>query len=167
LILAATLGASYGIYSGFELFENRPAAPGSEEYLESEKYQYRRWNWEQPNRLNNLIRTVNIIRHTQPALQYNDSLQFHLTTSDDLIAYSKAAPGGPRILTVVSLDPLEPRDGWVCVSLPDDTVEDDEVYTVRDLLAEHRYVWRGAWNYVRLEPTLPAHILHVDRMSRA
>jgi starch synthase (maltosyl-transferring) len=168
LLLAATLGASYGIYSGFELYENRPAAAGSEEYLESEKYQFRQWPWEQPNRLNHLIRTVNIIRHTQPAFQYNDTLQFHLTTSDDLIAYSKAAPGGgPRLLTVVSLNPLEPRDGWVCVSLPDDTVADDEIYSVRDLLTERAYAWRGPWNYVRLEPSLPAHILHVDRTSRA
>jgi starch synthase (maltosyl-transferring) len=168
LILAATLGASYGIYSGFELCENRPVAPGSEEYADSEKYQYRQWNWEQSNRLNNLIRTVNIIRHTEPALQYNDTLRFHLTTSDDVIAYSKAAPGGgPRILAVVSLNPLESRDGWVCMSLPDDTVAADETYTVRDLLAERQYAWRGAWNYVRLEPSLPAHIFHVDRMSRA
>jgi starch synthase (maltosyl-transferring) len=168
LILAATLGASYGIYSGFELFENRPAAPGSEEYRDSEKYQYRQWNWDQPNRLNDLIRTVNTIRHTQPALQYNDTLQFHLTTSDEVLAYSKVAPGGgPRILTVVTLNPREARDGFVCMSLPNDTVAGDETYAVRDLLSEQPYVWRGPWNYVRLEPSTPAHIFHVDRMSRA
>jgi len=168
LVLAATLGASYGIYSGFELFENHAAAPGSEEYLDSEKYQYRQWNWDQPNRLNDLIGAVNRIRHTQPALQYNDTLRFHLTTSDALIAYSKVAPGGgPRIFTVVSLNPREVCDGRVCLSLPNDTVADDETYTVLDLLTGRVYSWRGAWNYVRLDPSNPAHIFHVDRMSRA
>ena len=168
LILAATLGASYGIYSGFELFENRPAAPGSEEYLDSEKYQYRHRNWQQPDRLNGLIRTVNLIRHTQPALQYNHTLRFHLTSSDEIIAYSKLPPGGgARIFTVVSLNPREVRDGWVCLSLPNDMVADHEIYTVRDLLTEREYIWRGPWNYVRLDPSSPAHIFHVDRVSPA
>jgi starch synthase (maltosyl-transferring) len=169
LILAATLGATYGIYSGFELFENRPAAPGSEEYLDSEKYQYRQWNWQQPNRLNALIRTVNLVRHTTPALQYNHTLRFHLTTHDQLIAYSKVGTegSGPRIFTVVSLDPREVRDGLVCLSLPTDIVSENEVYEVRDLLTDRVYTWRGAWNYVRLDPSQPAHIFQVDRMSHA
>ncbi|HUE89941.1 MAG TPA: alpha-1,4-glucan--maltose-1-phosphate maltosyltransferase [Vicinamibacterales bacterium] len=164
LILAATLGTSYGIYSSFEIGENRPAAPGSEEYLQSEKYELRQWAFDSPQNLKGLIRQVNTIRRTQPALQYNEGLRFHLTTSDDLIAYSKPAPtGGSLIFTVVSLSPHGSREGWVCLALPDYPVPDGESYTVRDLLTDRVYTWHGAWNFVRLDPGVPAHILHVSR----
>jgi starch synthase (maltosyl-transferring) len=164
LILAATLGASYGIYSSFEIGENRPAAPGSEEYLQSEKYEFRHWGFDSPHHIKDLIRQVNTIRRTQPALQYNGGLRFHLTTTDDLIAYSKPAPtGDSRILTVVSLSPHGSREGWVCLALPDDPVPDGESYAVRDLLTDRVYSWRSAWNFVRLDPDVPAHILHVPR----
>ncbi|MGQ0736709.1 MAG: alpha-1,4-glucan--maltose-1-phosphate maltosyltransferase [Acidobacteriota bacterium] len=164
LILAATLGASYGIYSGFELGENRPAAPASEEYLDSEKYQYRQWDWGRPGHIKGLIAQVNQIRRAHPALQYNEGLRFHLTTDDDLIAYSKTDPSGTsRLLTVVSLNPHLPSQGWVCLSLADDVVPDDEVYLVRDLLTDRIYSWTGPWNFVRLDPELPAHILGISR----
>jgi starch synthase (maltosyl-transferring) len=168
LVLAATLGATYGIYSSFEIGENRPAAPGSEEYLNSEKYQFRQWDFDAPHNIKGLIAQVNNIRRTQPALQYNDTLRFHLTSSHDLIAYSKMPPGGgARVFTVVSLFPHAARDGWVCVALPDDPVADTETYTVRDLLTDRVYTWTGAWNYVRLGPELPAHIFTVNRSSSA
>jgi starch synthase (maltosyl-transferring) len=164
LVLAATLGATYGIYSGFELCENVPAAAGSEEYLDSEKYQFRARDWQQPDNLNALIAQINTIRKTHAALQFNDGLRFHLTTSDSLIAYSKTAPDGAgRVLTVVSLDPHAPRDGWVCLSLPEEPVTDSETYGVVDLLTDRTYTWQGAWNYVRLDPLLPAHIFDVPR----
>jgi starch synthase (maltosyl-transferring) len=162
LILAATLGATYGIYNSFEIGENRPAAPGSEEYLHSEKYQIRHWPFDNPQNIKDLIRQVNTIRRTQRALQYNGSLRFHLTTHDDLIAYSKTTPeGDARILTVVSLHPHAPRDGWVCLALPDAPVAEGEAYNVCDLLTDRLYPWTGPWNYVRLDPELPAHILDV------
>ena len=164
LILAATLGATYGIYSSFEIGENRPAAPGSEEYLNSEKYQIRHWPFDSPQNIKGLIRQVNSIRQTQPALQFNDGLRFHLTTSDDLIAYSKTGPAGSRrIVTVVSLSPHAAREGWVCLALPDYPVPDGESYAVRDLLTDRVYTWTGAWNFVRLDPDLPAHIFDVSR----
>jgi starch synthase (maltosyl-transferring) len=164
LILAATLGATYGIYSSFEIGENRPAAPGSEEYLHSEKYQFRHWQFDAPQNIKDLIRQVNGIRRTQPALQYNGSLRFHLTTSDDLIAYSKVSPDQTtRIFSVVSLNPHTPIEGWVCLALPDDPIRDDESYAVRDLLTDRVYAWTGAWNWVRLDPDLPAHIFDVTR----
>ena len=170
LILAATLGATYGIYSSFEIGENRPAAPGSEEYLNSEKYQIRQWRFDGPHNIMDLIRQVNTIRRTQPALQWNGSLQFHLTTADELIAYSKTAPddGAPtssRIFTVVSLDPHHACEGWVCLALPDDPIADNESYSVRDLLTDRVYTWTGAWNFVRLDPDVPAHIFDVHRPS--
>jgi starch synthase (maltosyl-transferring) len=166
LLLAATLGASYGIYSGFELCENVPAKPGSEEYFDSEKYQFKPRNWDQPGNLNGLIAQINGIRKTQPALQYDSGLRFHLTTSDQLIAYSKTAPDDPRrIFVVVSLDPHAPREGAVCLSLPDDVIPDDERYVVQDLLSDQTYSWRGGWNYVRLAPELPAHVFDVQRST--
>jgi starch synthase (maltosyl-transferring) len=163
LLLAATLSASYGIYSGFEIGENRPAAPGSEEYLHSEKYQFRHWPFDSPHNIKDLIRQVNLIRRTQPALQHNGTLRFHLTTSDDLIAYSKTPSGsGNRILTVVSLNPRTPCEGWVCLALPDAPVADEASYTVRDLLTDRVYGWHGAWNFIRLDPDLPGHIFDID-----
>jgi starch synthase (maltosyl-transferring) len=162
LVLAATLGATYGIYSSFEIGENRPAAPGSEEYLNSEKYQIRHWEFDSPHNINGLIRQVNTIRRTQPALQYNHTLRFHLTTSDELIAYSKVSPdGSTRIFVVVSLNPQGPREGMVCLALEDAPVPDGASYPVRDLLTDRTYTWTGAWNYVRLDPESPAHIFHV------
>ena len=162
LVLAATLGATYGIYSSFEIGENRPAAPGSEEYLNSEKYEIRHWDFDSPQNIKGLIRQVNTIRRTQPALQYNHTLRFHLTTNDHLVAYSKVSPDGTtRILTVVSLDPHRARDGMVCLALTDFPVPDGLSYPVRDLLTDRSYLWTGAWNYVRLDPDLPAHIFHI------
>ncbi|MBA3270238.1 MAG: alpha-1,4-glucan--maltose-1-phosphate maltosyltransferase [Acidobacteria bacterium] len=168
LVLAATLGASYGIYSSFELGENRPAGPGSEEYLHSEKYQFRQWPLDSPHHIKDLIAQVNAIRRTQPALQYNHGLRFHLTTHEDLIAYSKIGPGGAsRILMVVSLSPDGAREGRVCLSLPDQLIPEHETYTVHDLLSHRVYTWSGPWNFVRLDPELPAHIFAVHRSAAA
>ena len=162
LLLAATLAASYGIYSSFEIGENRPAAPGSEEYLHSEKYQFRPWDFDSPSNIKDLIRQVNTIRRTQPALQYDHTLRFHLTTNDELIAYSKVSPDGrTRIFTVVSLNPKEAREGMVCLALEEAPIPEAMAYTVRDLLTDRTYDWSGPWNYVRLDPDLPAHILHL------
>ncbi|MGE0040001.1 MAG: alpha-1,4-glucan--maltose-1-phosphate maltosyltransferase [Vicinamibacterales bacterium] len=167
-VLAATLGATYGIYSSFEIGEGR-GVPGSEEYLHSEKYQYRQWDWERPGHLKDLIARVNAIRREHRAFQYNDGLRFHLTTSDHLVAYSKTAPGdAARLLTVVSLDPTAARDGSVCASLPEDPIAEGERYRVRDLLTGAAYDWQGPWNYVRLDPAgVPAHIFLVERVRTA
>ncbi len=163
-VLAATLGATYGIYSGFELADGR-GVPGSEEYADSEKYQIRVWNWDRPGHLKDLITQLNQIRHTHRALQFNDGLRVHLTTSEHLVAYSKTAPDDPvRLLTIVSLDPKAPRDGWVCAALDEDPVPDDEQFVVHDLLSGARFEWTGAWNYVRLDPAgTPAHLLLIER----
>jgi starch synthase (maltosyl-transferring) len=168
LLLAATLGASYGIYSGFEIYENRPAAAGSEEYLDSEKYQFRQWNFDQPDNLSDLITRINTIRREQRALQYDGGLRFHLTSSDEIIAYSKTGPDHrARVLVVVSLNPYEVREGSVCVSLADDRVPEHELYTVRDLLTGISYTWHGPWNYVKLDPSQPGHIFLIERSTAA
>jgi starch synthase (maltosyl-transferring) len=160
LVLAATLGASYGIYSGFELCENE-AVPGTEEYLNSEKYQYRPRDWDRPGHIKDLIRVVNRIRREHRALQFDDGLQFFQTDNPNLIFYGKTPPGGgDTILVVVNLDPRSMQHGWVQVPLAALGLPANETYEVQDLLDGEHYTWRGEWNYVRLDPGIrPAHIL--------
>jgi starch synthase (maltosyl-transferring) len=161
LVLAATLGASYGIYSGFELGENVPVKPGSEEYLDSEKYQIKARNFDDPESLAGLITRVNAIRREHRALQFDWPLEFHETDNPQLICYSKRAPGGTDpILVVVNLDPFNMQHGNVKLPLAEWKLPLDAAVEAHDLLSDETYFWRGEWNYVRLDPQLrPAHIL--------
>jgi starch synthase (maltosyl-transferring) len=162
-ILAATLGANYGIYGpAFELCENKPIREGSEEYLNSEKYEVRVWDTNNPNSLKDLITRVNAIRKASPALQRDWSLRFHPVDNATLIAYSKVSEdSADKILVVVNLDP-HVQSGWVSIALKELKLGNDEVYQVHDLLTEARYVWRGSRNFVQLDPSiLPAHIFRV------
>ncbi|MFZ3330347.1 MAG: alpha-amylase family glycosyl hydrolase, partial [Candidatus Acidiferrales bacterium] len=164
LILAATLGANYGIYGpAFELFENRPLAPGSEEYLESEKYQIRVWDIDRPDGLKQLIALVNKIRHENPALQSDWSLRFHPVDNDQLIAYSKTSGDGSNvILVVVNLDPRNTQSGSIYVPLDYFGIGPQQSFEVHDLLADARYTWQGSRNYIELNPAkIPAHIFKV------
>jgi starch synthase (maltosyl-transferring) len=147
LLLAATLGANYGIYSGFELCEGRPVAPGSEEYADSEKYQYRKRDWGAAGSISELVRRVNHIRHAHPALRLDRTLRFHGTDNDQIIAYSKTSPDGTdALLTIVNLDPHHMQHGFVEVPV------DSQAYKVRDLLDDAEYTWHRGWNYVRFDP---------------
>jgi starch synthase (maltosyl-transferring) len=174
-ILAGTLGANYGIYSGFELCENR-AVPGTEEYLDSEKYQFRKWDWGRPGNIVELVTRLNAIRRAHPALQWDWSLRFLDTDNPDIIAYSKTSPDrADRIVVVVSLDPFRLQHGFV--QLPADLLQPtppypgrpietaattDRTFTVYDLLTDTPYVWRGEWNYVRFDPGVrQGHILEL------
>src|SRR5262249_38482576 len=117
LLLAATLGASYGVYSGFELAEGR-AVPGTEEYADSEKYQFRKWDWDRPGHLTALVAPLNRIRHEHPSLQSGRSLRFHQTDNPEIIAYSKTTPdGSDTIFMAVNLDPRHMQHGHVEVPL--------------------------------------------------
>ena len=164
LVLAATLGASYGIYSGYELAENVPVRPGSEEYLDSEKYQIRVRNYADPNSLAELIARVNEIRREHPALQRDRGLRFHSTDNPQLVAYSKRSENGTDlVLTVVNLDPVNMQHGFVQLPLGDWGLGPHSTIELSDLLSLERYFWRGEWNYVRLDPQArPAHILWVQ-----
>src|SRR5829696_824024 len=163
-VLAATLGANYGIYSGYELAENVPVKPGSEEYLDSEKYQIRPRNFEDPTSLAELIAQVNAIRAEHPALQRDWGLRFHHTDNEQLIAYSKRSEDGTDlVLVIVNLDPFLMQHGYVQLPLSDWGASSDATLEVTDLLSRERYYWRGEWNYVRLDPSLRvAHILTVE-----
>ncbi|MGA1984003.1 MAG: alpha-1,4-glucan--maltose-1-phosphate maltosyltransferase [Acidobacteriaceae bacterium] len=170
IILATTLAASYGIYGpAFELCENVPVRPGSEEYLNSEKYQLRHWDRSAAHSIAPLIARLNQIRRTNPALQSDLSLHFHEVDNPQLIAYSKSAPGvdgGPPnvILTVVNLDPHNEQAGWVDLDLKQLGIGHDEFFDVEDLLTSAHYQWHDRSNYVALRPAImPAHVLRVTR----
>jgi starch synthase (maltosyl-transferring) len=170
LVLAATLAASYGIYGPtYELLESTPRAVGSEEYLDSEKYQLRHWDVGRADSLWSLIARVNRIRRENAALQSDRSLRFCRIDNTQLIAYLKIdAASGNAILTVVNLDPHRPQSGWLEFDAGDWQVDADEPYQVHDLLSDQRYVWRGARNYVLLDPArMPAHVLKLRRRVRS
>jgi starch synthase (maltosyl-transferring) len=152
LILAATLGASYGIYSGFELCENVPVRPGSEEYLDSEKYQIKPRDWNQPGHLNELIAQINSIRRQHPALQQNATLRFHGCSADAVLWFSKTS-GRDVVCVAANTTPAYMQHGWVEVPIADLGLAPDASYIVEDLLDSATYRWHGAWNYVRLDPS--------------
>jgi len=160
LVLAATLGASYGIYSGFELCEGRAVA-GSEEYLDSEKYQIRLWDWDRPGHIKELVAIVNRIRREHQALQFDNGLRFHPTDNPNLIAYTKQSPdAASRVLVVVNLDPHNMQHGWITLPPTALGVESGGPFAVTDLVTESIFTWQGSRHYVRLDPwAIPAHIL--------
>jgi starch synthase (maltosyl-transferring) len=163
-ILAATLGANYGIYGpAFELYENRPIEAGSEEYLNSEKYEVRVWDTNNPNSLKDLITRVNAVRKASPALHGDWTLRFHPVDNEQLIAYSKVSEDfSDKLLMVVNLDPHNRQSGWVSVALKELKIGENQTYQVHDLLTDARYVWHGSRNFVQLDPSiLPAHIFRV------
>jgi len=164
LVLAATLGANYGIYGpAFELCENRRKDTVSEEYLDSEKYELKHWNIESPNSLRDFITRVNRIRRENSALQSDVSLRFHSVDNEQLICYSKHTEDRFNIiLVVVNLDYRYKQSGWVDLSLEELGLDPGQPYKVHDLLADATYYWHGSRNYVELDPQkIPAHIFQV------
>jgi len=162
LLLAATLGANYGIYGpAFELQENQPVRHGSEEYLNSEKYEIRHWDLQRPDSLRDLIARVNGIRNKNSALQNDWSLKFHGADNDQLICYSKRTDDKRNvILSIVNLDTKWPQSGFVELALDELGIDVRHPYRLTDLLTGDRFVWQGPRNYVELRPgEMPAHIL--------
>jgi starch synthase (maltosyl-transferring) len=170
LVLAATLSANYGIYGPtYELLESAPREPGSEEYRDSEKYQLRHWSVESSESLWSLIARVNRIRRENAALQSDSGLHFCPVDNDQLIAYLKMdSKSGNVILTVVNLDPHQAQSGWVDVDVGALKLDAEQPYQVHDLLSEQRYIWRGRYNYVMLDPQrVPAHVFRLRRRVRS
>jgi starch synthase (maltosyl-transferring) len=169
LILAATLGANYGIYGpAFELGEHRPREAGGEEYLDSEKYQVRHWDLDRKGSLRDLVARVNAIRRENPALQTDEGLRFHASDNEQILCYSKASPEeGDPVLVVANLDPHYKQTGWVVLDLDALGIDSRRPFQVHDLLSGGRYLWNGARNYVELTPdSLPAQIFKVRRRVR-
>ena len=169
LILAATLGANYGIYGpAFELCENVAREPGSEEYLNSEKYEIRVWDLDRPDSLKHLIARVNRIRRENSALQSDRALRFHAVDNEELICFSKQTEDGSNlVLVVVNLDVHHTQSGWVSLPLAELHLDSEQPFQVHDLITDARYIWHGPRNYVQLDPrTVPAHIFRVRHSVR-
>jgi starch synthase (maltosyl-transferring) len=166
LVLAATLSPLYGIYSGFELCEAAPVRFGSEEYVDSEKYQLRPRDWGAPGNIAADVRLVNRIRRENPALHRGTNLSFHESENEHLLFYRRAAPpgSGKDLLVAVNVDPHHVQETMVHVPLDALGIGPNEVFTVHDLLSGERYQWSGVRNYVRLDPAeRVAHVLRVER----
>jgi starch synthase (maltosyl-transferring) len=166
LILAATLGANYGIYGpAFELCDNTPFAEKSEEYLDSEKYEIKRWDTENPKSLRPLITRINRLRMDHRVLQYDQNLEFFPVNNESLICYAKASDDLSEILLmVVNLDPHRAQEGWVDLPLKQLGLTDKEPFRVHDLLDGALYTWNGPRNFVRLDPAkASAHIFKIER----
>ena len=169
-LLAATLGASYGIYGpAFELCEGRPREAGSEEYLDSEKYQLRAWNLESPDSLRELITLVNRLRRENPALQTDRTLRFHQTENQYLVGYTKSTDDlNDVVLTVVNVDPRRTQAGMVTLPLEELGLPLDKAYQAHELLTGARYVWNGPRNYVEINPSsAPGQIFRFRRQVRS
>ena len=167
LVLAATLGASYGIYGpSYELCEREPR-PGVEELARNEKYQIRTWDLARPDSLRHVIARLNQIRRAHPALQQTATLRFHPTDNDLVMAYSKRA-GHDVILVVVNLDPYHVHRAWLTLDLAALGIPEDAAYQAHDLLGGSRFAWHGARNFVELDPQQsPAHIFAIHTLVRS
>jgi starch synthase (maltosyl-transferring) len=174
-VLASMLSPTWGVYSGYELFENTPVRPGSEEYRDSEKYQYRSRDWETAERegrsLAPFISTLNSLRRAHPALRRLRNLRFHNVDQPELICFSKRVPPadgnaadlGDVVLVVVNLNPHQVREATVHLDMPALGLDWPDEFVVTDELSGASYTWRQS-NYVRLDPhTQSAHIFTVSR----
>lgn len=180
-VLAALASPTWGVYSGYELAENIPVRPGSEEYLDSEKYQYKPRNWALAERegrsMAPLITHLNLFRRAHPALQELRNLRFHRVDQPDIICFSKRLPGaydtatrrhglGDVVLAVINLDPHHTHEATVELDLPALGLDWNAEFVVDDELSGESYRWRQS-NYVRLDPHIqPAHILTVRASPR-
>jgi len=171
--LAATLGANYGIYGpAYELMANQPREPGSEEYLDSEKYQVRHWDLHRADSLSGYLARLNRIRKENPALQQDWNLRFHDVDNDLLLCYSKshetAAGEFNTLVMVANLDPHNIQSGWIDLPLAALGIEVESGYQAHDLLSDARYLWQGPRNFVRMDPAIsPVHILKLRRRLRS
>ena len=171
-MLAATLGATYGVYGPpFELCVGQALRHGSEEYLDSEKYQIRRWNLDGPGNIRDYVARINEIRRANPALHDDRTLRFFPTDNEQVICYGKSAADGSNIIiVVVNLDPHHKQSAWVRLPLSVLGLEagEDHVYQVHELIGDARYLWHGESNFVELDPAAsPAQVFRVRRKIKS
>jgi starch synthase (maltosyl-transferring) len=168
LVLAATLAGNYGIYGPpFELCDGTPVRWGSEEYLNSEKYQIRYWDREQDDSLRDYIARINAIRRENPALHFDRHLRFYPVDNDQILCFGKNAPDqSNQIVVVVNLDPHRTESGWV--HLPAQDLGLEGPFQVHDLISDARYLWQTGPNFVQLDPSItPAHVFRIRRRVKS
>ncbi len=165
-VLAATLSTLYGVYSGYELCENE-ALPGREEYLDSEKYQFKERDWNAPGNIKDWITRLNQIRKENRALHFYDNLRFYHADNDAILFYGKMTAARDNIiLVVVNLDPHHKQHSYLDVPLDQFGSMEGDAYQAHDLLSDVRYIWHGRRNYVELDPEIqPAHVFRVRRWT--
>jgi starch synthase (maltosyl-transferring) len=164
-LLAATLSSNVGIYGpAFELCV-QDALPGREEYLNSEKYELKRWNTDDPKSLHDTIARINRIRRENAALQTTWNLEFYETDNDNLLCYGKASDGnGNALVIVVNLDPYHTQSGWVNIPVKELGLGEHQPYMVHDLIGDDKYIWEGERNYVEIDPKImPGNVFLVKR----
>jgi starch synthase (maltosyl-transferring) len=170
--LAATLSSNYGIYGpSFELLEHIQF-PNKEEFLNSEKYEIRHWDWQKTNKLTHLITITNRIRRENAALQTTNNITFCTVHDDAIMAYLKVSgestlgsytPGENKLLIIVNTDAYNKRAASVQVPIWQLGIGYDQPYKVHDLLTGAYYTWQGEWNYVELDPyVLPMHLFRIE-----
>ncbi len=166
LVLAATLSSTYGIYNGFELCEATPV-PGKEEYLNSEKYEYKVWDWDRPGNIKNYIAKVNWIRGENPALHELDNLRFYKSTDDNILFYGKMTEDRSNVIfVVVNLDPFGTHEAFLDFPIGEMGLGEQDLFAVEELFTSRRLEWRGARHWVRLDPYLnPCEIFRVTRLG--
>ena len=160
LVLAAMLSPSYGVYSGYELYENTPVSHGSEEYLNSEKFELKPRDYSVQGSLAPFITKLNEIRRKHSALSRLTNLSWHATDKDNLIAFSKSSSAG-ALLVVVNLNPFNWEEGTITIDRDALGVDSARPLEMHDLVTDATYTWHGDQAYVRLDPAEPAHIFQV------
>lgn len=166
VVLAATLSSVYGIYSGYELCENTPV-PGKEEYLNSEKYEFKVWDWDRPGNISGYITRLNEIRREHAALQEYDNLRFYGADDDNVICYGKTSGEAEDIVVAaVNLDPFQPHDAMLNLPIHEWGIEPDEQFRATELLTGESYIWTGAEQHVHLDPNVePAMLFEIRRWT--
>ena len=152
LVLAATLSPSYGIYSGYELCENR-ALPGKEEYLDSEKYEFKMWDWDRPGNITEYVTTINRIRRDNPALHKLENLEFYEAENEHVLFYGKRTIDGRNVVLVaVNLNPFQVQEARLRIPIASLGIKPDEMYQLHNLITDRRDLVKGDAYSVRLDP---------------
>jgi starch synthase (maltosyl-transferring) len=166
-VLAATLSSVYGIYNGYELCENA-AVPGKEEYLNSEKYEFKVWDWDRPGNIKYLITKVNQIRRDNPALHQYTNLRFYRADNDNILFYGKATEDKQNIILVaVNLDPYSAHESAIYIPIQEFGIGGEETYQLHNLITDERMLCKGEQVFIRLDPQVePAYIFQLKRWLR-
>jgi len=168
LVLAATLSSNYGVYGpAYELCVN-DALEGKEEYLDSEKYEIKNWNRDEPGNIKSIMANINQIRKDNPALQTTWNVHFYDVDNEDLLCYGKLTDDLSNIIVVVvNLDYFHTQTGHIQIPIGDLGIPEQQPYLVHELLSDHKYIWHGEKNYIELDPqTFPAHIFRIHKRLR-
>jgi len=165
--MAATLSSVWGMYCGYEFCDSTPVAPGKEEYLDSEKYELKAWNPDQPGHLRDYIARLNDIRQRHRAFQLYENLRFFKSENEQVMFYLKRTPdGSSQVLVAVSFDPYNAQESVLHIPLEELGIAPDETYQVHELMTDTRGLWQGPTAHVRLTPEQPASIWAIYRFRR-